>query len=146
MHRKNSNEFIVKIIEAWLKIGTNYMLNFAFNKMQVMTVAILEEQWKNKTYDECELDVLECSERVRLKRRRTERDVYVSVMGRDILRRKKSMQLAISSYRFAAEDEKILAVSDFVALDTVVCRTFDVMTGDIVAFPVLDWLRDRHFR
>ena len=102
-----------------------------------MNAARLDEQWKNKTMDECEWDIIECTEKVKLKKQRTARDEYVAVMGSDILRRKKSMQCVMSSYKILAEDEKILSLSDFVALHDVVCKTCDVLTGELISFPVM---------
>jgi hypothetical protein len=49
------------------------------------------------------------------------------------LKRKKAQHVVM-----LAEDENIISISDFVALDSVLCKTFDVLTGEMISIPVLD--------
>ena len=140
------NDFVVSLIQAWLQMGKNYLVNFQMTPVVEKTAALLDQQWKDKTPDQCEWDIIECLEKVKMKKPRTARDEFVAVMGRDILKRKKSMQVIISSYKVLADDENIISLNDFISLDSVVCRSFDVITGETITFPVQDWFKEKHSR
>jgi len=111
MNSTNLNDFAVNLIQAWLQIGTSYLVNFKTIPVAEMTASILDQQWKDKTLDQCEWG---------------------------ILRRKRSMQVVISSYKVLAEDENVISLKAFVALDSVLCKTSDVLTGELISIPVLD--------
>jgi hypothetical protein len=51
-----------------LQIGTSYLLNCKATPVDEMTSAILDEQWSDKTIDQCEWDNIECTEKVKLKK------------------------------------------------------------------------------
>jgi hypothetical protein len=56
------------------------------------------------------------------------------------------MQVIISSHKVLADDTNIIDLNAFISLDSVVCRTFDVITGETISFPVQDWFKDKHYR
>jgi hypothetical protein len=67
-------------------------------------------------------------------------------MRKDVLKRKKAQQAVISSYKVLADDTNIIDLNAFISLDSVVCRTFDVITGKTISFPVQDWFKEKHYR
>ena len=45
-----------------------------------------------------------------------------------------------------AGDINIIDLSDFISLDSAVCKTFDVITGESISFPVQGWFKEKRHR
>ena len=51
-----------------------------------------------------------------------------------------------SSFRCQAANPQYLALAEFVHLDTIRCRSFDVINGEDISFSVLQWLSGRYYK
>ena len=45
-----------------------------------------------------------------------------------------------------ADDTNVIDLNAFISLDSVVCKTFDVITGNAISFTVQDWFKEKHYR
>ena len=55
---------------------------------------------------------------------------------------KKTMQNSNgSSYVINTDDHKIIDISEFINMDSIVCKSFDVVTGEPVQLQLLNWWR-----
>ena len=43
------------------------------------------------------------------------------------------------------DGDRFLDISSFVNTETVMCRTFNVITGELIEFPVMEWLTEKHY-
>ena len=90
---------------------------------------------------------MDATDKIKMKRLKTERDEFVAKMGKDVLRMKKTMLNANgSSYKIMADDTKIIDIGDFINLGSITCETFDIITGELVQFQLLDWWTSKFYR
>lgn len=120
---KNVNLVIVAIIKAWEKVGTNYIKNYDVISPTNVNSFQLYREWENLTIDQVQWEILEATEKVRLKRPHSDRDELVAKMGRDLLRRKREAMTANSAFKRFADDSTIIPLTGFINLDKIVCRT-----------------------
>ena len=144
--RNALNNLAISLLRAWLKVGVKYMTNFKIEEPTAITAATLLSQWASMTVEQCDWDIVECTEKVRLKRPRTDRDEYVTKMGALVLKAKKEGMNNISSYVCLAENANHIELMNFVHLDTLVRKSFDVITGNAISFFLPDWLTGKFYR
>jgi hypothetical protein len=74
-----------------------------------MTPEVLLKQWADMTVEQCNWDILDCVDKVKMKRQRTSRDEYVATMGNEVLKRKQAlMHGGGCSFKVMADDRKII--------------------------------------
>ena len=147
VNNRDLGAFAVKILIAWLKVGSTYIVNFEIVHPLLMDSGVLLGQWRDLSLGACQRDILDATDKIKMKRHKTDRDEFVAKMGQDVLRMKKTMQNAnCSSYVVNTDDHRIIDISAFIHTDTITCKTFDVITGGIVHFPLLDWWNHKFYR
>ena len=107
--RNDLNALAVPFIKAWLSV-----INFKYEEPDEIDCSTLLTEWENMTIDKCDLDIITCMEKVKLKRVRTDRNEYVAKMAKDILTRKKEQLHGGSSYRCFADNADYIQLTDFI--------------------------------
>jgi len=102
---------------------------------------VLARQWESLTVEQCNSEILDATEKVRMKKQRTTRDDLIAKMGKAVLQQKKDSFAATSGLKKLADDPKNLHLDEFTDLDLIVCKTFNVITGVTIEFSLLDWVR-----
>ena len=120
---KNMNIVVVSIMKAWDKIGTNYIKNYKIEIPTDVSSWQLYREWESLTVEQINWEIIEATEKVRLKRPHSPRDELVSKMGRDLLRRKKESMVSGSSFKRFGDDPTIIPLCEYINLDQIVCRT-----------------------
>ena len=92
------------------------------------------------------LDIVGCEEKVIMKRKPAPRDIYVAKMGRSLLSCIKQLRECTCKCIEAADNPELMAISDFIGLDIVMCKTFHVVTGELITFSVKQWLQEGMYR
>jgi hypothetical protein len=92
------------------------------------------------------LDILTSEEKVVMKYPHTARDLYLHKMGRKVFTYLKEKRTAPNLSLELATDTKLLGLGGFDHLGSVVCRTFNVIDGSLIQFPVTDWLARGFYR
>jgi hypothetical protein len=137
---RDLSSFAVTVLQSWLKVGSAYVLNFRVDEQVTIDSRMLARQWDALSIDECNWEIIEANEKTRLKKPCSSRDVLISKMGRDLLKRKRDAMQGASSYRCAAESSLHIHLGDFAHLDNVICETMDVISGHMMSFPLMQWL------
>ena len=130
-----------EVLQAWGQTGGDMRVNFRLVYVSTWTVAHLTEAWAPLSHDEILIDILLCKEKTVMKRRASPRDIYVSKMGREILAYLMGVRSASNTSVELTSNPELMPLEAFDHLDNVVCRTFDVVTGALIQYPVRDWLR-----
>ena len=144
--KQKTNAMILMLIEAWLQAGESIKVNFIIDKTApLLTVADLKDEWAGLTKDEIEGIILLAEEKVKCKRPHTARESFISTMGRKVLAHLTSSSSVPACVKYVNHDDYI-PVERFVGVSGIICRTFDVISGALVEFPVLEWVSGGHFR
>ena len=114
--------------------------NFLVRKRQEFTWRDLEAQWKPLTVADCEAQLLDAEERVRMKKARHDADKLIVAMGPKVLRRKQTSQTIVPPFIRFADDTNILTLDQFEGLDAVEMHVWNVNDGTIHKCPIMDWL------
>jgi len=143
----NSN--MVHLLKDWLMVGYCIMCNFTITDPQKsMTARDLDAKWTSMglSNNQIEWCIIEAEERAKMKRPRTEENL-TATMGRIIQRARKENQYCTktSAHKMPADSPNYVKMEDFQNIDTVVCRTFNVLTGAMVECQLLDWVQSKHY-
>jgi hypothetical protein len=92
------------------------------------------------------LDIVSCEEKVILKRKPSPRDIYIAKMGHKVLQCLKQMRESACKCIEVADNPELMAIGDFIGLDIVMCKTFHVVTGELITFSVKQWLQEGMYR
>jgi hypothetical protein len=121
--------------------------------VQLWTKEAVMAGWAALSSEAIMIDILGCEERSSptLKRPHTARDIYVKVMGRKLAAHMKDLRenSPSSSIKYidgTGPSDLPISLDDCDNLDMVRCRTFNVQTGALIEFPLVDWLRMRKWR
>ena len=146
-HNKESgNAIVLAVLEAWMKAGRNIKTNFVIDKsVPVLTVDNLKEEWAGLTKEEMESVILLAEEKVRCKRPHTARESFITTMGRKVMAHLTSASSTPACVKYA-DPADFIPVVKYIATANVVCRTFNVISGELVEFPVLSWVSDSRFK
>ena len=144
----NSN--LVHLLNGWLRVGHTVAVNFAINEpRKSMTSRDLDAKWTSVglTNEQIEWSIIDAEEKVKLKKPRTEEEYLASVMGRSILRarRDNTGNTNQSSHKLPADSPQYVNMEDFLNLDTVMCKSINVLTGEMIQFPLTDWITSKHY-
>ena len=135
-----------EFLQAWGAKGGDYQVNFQTNEIVVWTSKLLMLVWAEHTNDEIQLDILACEDNVVLKRPHTPREFYVSKMGRKVATYMKDLRSTTHTCQELTSNSQLMGLESFSHLGGVVCRTFNVVTGAVIQYPVTDWLREGWFK
>ena len=133
---------IYDTVRAWATIGTEYKVNFDTRPVTKWKKEQILEQWSQMTTDEINMDFLSALERVITKDHPTSRDLYLHKMGKLIQQCVKDARGAGSRCEEWSDSDSLLPLEAFVGMDTVTCRTFDVVTGALVSFTLHAWFAE----
>jgi hypothetical protein len=135
-------------IVAWSTTGVRAKVNFNIREAgeRVWCKDDLIKAWSALTVDEMTLDILSAEDLIAMRRKHTSRDLYVAKMGRKVLQYVKDHRTATETFVEFADRPDVLALEDFDCLDAVQCKTFDVVTGELVQYPLASWFNDNHWR
>ena len=89
---------------------------------------------------------MDAKERVRMKRNCTDSDRHLLAMGLDIVKRKRNALIANPSFVLYVDDPNIIRLDLFQNLDVVLVLEWDVESGVIMRYPLLDWVADERYR
>jgi hypothetical protein len=140
------NKLTYSVLNAWLKCGTNYKLNFDIMVGSELTLEGFIEEWANLTDKEVERIILEAEEKVKVNKIFSDRDQYIATMGRKILTHRQTPGAALPCVFYLDGNINLLSLNDFVNLDLVKCKTFDVITGAIIQFEISKWFSQKYFK
>ena len=135
-----------QFVQAWGQTGGELKVNFMVELNVIWTNDQLITTWSQLTEVEIQKDILNCKEKVRLKRKPTSREIYVSLMGREVSIYMAGVRAPTNTSQEMAANPDLMSLESFDHLDHVVCRTFDVVTGALIQYPVSDWLRRGWFK
>lgn len=135
----NFNEFFVRFLLEWMKIGLATWTNFRIEAVREVNCREVVRQWEGMTTEEVEWDILEAEERVKLKRRATGRDVLLTRMGRSLLRHRLDTMSRHVSYLVFVDNPMLIPKDTFINMGNVSCWTFDASTGQEIRFPLQEW-------
>jgi len=88
--------------------------------------------------------ILEAEEKLKCKRPHTSRESFIAMMGRRVMAHLASTTSVPSSVLYT-DGDRFLDISSFVNTETVMCRTFNVITGELIEFPLMEWLTQKHY-
>jgi hypothetical protein len=136
------------VLQAWGQSCGKFSVNFRLTDVQVWCKEDILAGWAALSSESIMLDILGCEERSSpaLRRAHSARDLYVRVMGRKLAAHLKDIRETSPSPSIKYIDgdsvgDVPILLSDCQHLDEVICRTFNVQTGAMVTFPLMDWLR-----
>ena len=132
--------------KAWISTGTRCTLNFKLEEVSCWTKELILSQWASMSTDEILFNIVSSEEKVLMKRDHTPRDKYVAKLGHKLLTYIKQTRDSICTCVEYADDPNLLRAQQFIGLYSVTCMTFDVVSGDLVQFSVLQWLHEGFFR
>ena len=135
-----------EFLQAWGGKGGDYHVNFQTNELVVWTSDLLMLVWAEYSNDEIQRDILHCEDNVVMKRPFTPREHYVSKMGRKVAAYMKELRSTTHTCQELTSNPELMDLESFSHLDAVVCRTFDVVTGALIQYPVMDWIRQGWFK
>jgi hypothetical protein len=139
-------DFIYELLATWEGIGGDRRVNFKLLEVEVWTKDVVLKAWSPLSHDEIMMDILTCEDQVVMKRNYSAREFYISKMGHKIAAYLKGVRLTSNTSLELATNPDLLALDAFDHLGSVVCRTFDVVTGALIQYPVVDWLRQGWFK
>ena len=135
-----------EFLQAWGQTGGEMKVNFELLTVQVWTKDLVLAAWSPLSPDEIMMDILTCEEMVVMKRKFSARDLYISKMGRKLLAYLRDVRLTANTCIELATNPDLMSLESFDHLGNVVCRTFDVITGALIQYPVMDWLKKGWFK
>jgi hypothetical protein len=121
-------------------------VNFKLLEIETWTKDVVLKAWASLSHDEIMMDILTCEDQVVMKRNYSAREFYISKMGHKIAAYLKGVRLTSNTSLELTTNPDLLALDAFDHLGAVVCRTFDVVTGALIQYPVVDWLRQGWFK
>jgi hypothetical protein len=142
----DSAGFIVRACSAWLSGGSTVKANFAVRAREEMTWRDLEQRWRPMTFEDCEAEILDAEERVKMKRGATSTDKLVTIMGAKVLKRKRDALLAHPSFILYADDARIIDLASYQHLDLIKVMDWCVEDGTVESYALMDWLEFGHYR
>ena len=122
------------------------MVNFEIVVADVIDCSILARQWDLLSVGQCIDEIIASTEKVKLKKQHTARDELVAKMGNAVLKRKRNAMKSTSSFTFFADNPEFITLGNFINLDNVICKTFDVITGKKITFPVMEWITKSYYK
>ena len=129
-----------------MKAGGAIKTNFSVGTAIVqLTVGDLKEEWAGLTKDEMESIILLAEEKVKCKRPHTARESFICTMGRKVLAHLTSSCSTPACVKYTHHDD-FIPVEKFINVSGIVCRSFDVISGAMVEFPVVEWVSGGRFR
>ena len=82
-----------------------------------------------------------------MKRQPSDRDRYVAKFGNKVLACLKQIREGCDCRCVEyADNVELLSMEMYEGLSNVICRTFDVVSGELLEFTVLQWVRDGYYR
>ena len=120
--------------------------NFELAEVGFWTKEMVLASWAPMEYNEINEDILTSEEKVIMKRPHTTRDLYLHKMGRKLLAYLKELRQSTNICIELASRPDLLGLSGFSHLGAVICRTFNVIDGSMIAFPVEQWLAGGFYR
>ena len=121
VNNRDLNAYAVKTLRAWLMVGSRYLANFKIVEPPVMNCDVLLGQWNDLTLEAFQRDILDATDKIKMKRQKNERDEFVAKMGKEVRRMKKTMLNSNgSSCIICADNNKIIDIGDFTNLDAIV--------------------------
>ena len=144
----DSDVDMFKVLESWLLTGLHAKTNFRLAGIddKEWCMADLIAAWSGVSLDEMHLDILASEERFAMKRGYTPRQHYVAKMGRKVMTYMKELRVGTSTCLELADSVDAIPFHVFDNLLEVRCKTFDVISGELLDYGVLDWLRAGHWR
>eukprot|EP00971_Amphidinium_carterae_P332117 6466106-Amphidinium_carterae.1 len=147
--KTNSNDTqakAVSVCRALCASGQRVITNFSIRRVDMnnYTWRDLENEWAPLSTKEKQAECLDAEEKVRLGRQLHARDEYISKMGRQVLR-DSATSSSVPPCVFFAENHDIMTISEFENLEGVTCRSFDVITGEVVEFSLTEWITKKHY-
>ena len=133
-------------LKAWFMTGTACRVNFQLGEIDIWTKDTVLSHWYHMSADDILEDIYDCSEKVIMKRTPTARGLYIHKMGKSLHEVLKHMREGGNTCIHFANDERLMPVASFEGLANVVCRTFNVISGELVEFSMHQWLSDGYFR
>ena len=70
VNTRDLSAFAVKTVLAWLKAGSQYIVNFEIVAPPVMNSDVLLAQWNDFTLEACQRDILDATDKIKMKRQR----------------------------------------------------------------------------
>jgi hypothetical protein len=138
-----------ELLQLWGNTGGRVTVNFKLMEQKLWTKEDVLLAWGPLTADEIMLDILGAEEKILLKRPHTERDSYVKAMGRKLLIYISGLREASAScveFIDGVDGTENIPFDVLDNLELVYCRSFDVVTGAPIEYPLLDWLRQGFWR
>jgi hypothetical protein len=142
----DSAGFIVRACSAWLSGGSTVKANFAVRTVEETTWRDLEKRWRPMTFEDCEAEILDAEERVKMKRGATSTDKLIQTMGVKVLKRKRDALLNHPSFILYANDSRILDLASYQHLEHIMVMDWCVEDGSVESYPLLDWIESGHYR
>ena len=140
------DDFVFDLLAAWLQSGSNSKVNFEVKtSISESTVEDLKEEWRGHTKDEIEAVILAAEEKVRCGRAHSQKEKFINKMGRKVMAHVMSACPSPACVRYVGGHDMI-GLAQYVGVADVVCRTFDVIGGGLIEFPVLSWLTENRFK
>ena len=139
-------DFTYEFLQAWGQTGGAMRVNFQMLQVETWTADLVLMGWSHLSHDEIMRDILNCKEKTVMKRRFSARELFVSRMGREILTYLEGVRSSANTSLELTTNPDLMALEAFDHLDGIVCRTFDVITGALIQYPVIDWLRQGWFK
>ena len=121
-------------------------VNFALEPVPEWTEKEVLPQWANKSSEDIMLEILQCEGKVAMKRKANQREVFIAKMGHRMLRYLKEVREGGCKVVTEADDPSLLPLHLFAGVPAVPCRTFDVVSGELVEFSLLQWLTDGWYK
>ena len=74
------------------------------------------------------------------------RDLYIHKMGKSLHDVLKHMRESTVNCIQCANDERLMSLPQFVGVEAITCRTYNVTTGELIEFSLVDWLLGGYYR
>jgi hypothetical protein len=136
----------VQVCSAWLSGGSAVKANFEVRASAETTWRDLEKRWRPMTFEDCEADILDSEERVKMKRGATSNDRLIQAMGSKVLKRKRDALLNHPSFILYADDSRILDLASYQHLEHIMVMDWCVEDGSVESYPLLDWIESGRYR
>ena len=122
-------------------IGTNVKTNFAIKEIETPTVHTLLREWADLSYSEINLEIAKAKSKP--KRQKTARDALIVAAHSNLLTMLRAENEGAPNIKVLADDS-CLKLDEFISPSTILCKTFDMRTGELITFSLKDWLH-QHF-
>ena len=142
----DSNTSTISFVHAWLTMGHTAHANFALRAIEKFTWRDLEKKWGAMALAECEAEMLDAEEKIRLKRKPTETDRVIASMGAKVLKRKRDAMVDYPSFVNFADAPKYINMDDFINLDGIQVKEWNVDNGTVDTYTLTEWLRGSRYK